>query len=191
VLTASSGLLILLDYDLSTAGWVMIMVVLGTSHGLLLTSLVVCSQATAQHGDESAASAMYAFMRQFGTGVGVGVGGTIFQNVMKHRLLDMKLPEEIALESEGFIAILNQMCDTPQRQAIINAYVHGFRGVFAFLCALSGVAFCLSFLVKHYDLDRAMSSEHTMQEKKGGSRSDSNSQSTGAAMTSAAEHAGP
>jgi hypothetical protein len=80
---------------------------------------------------------------------------------MKHKLVDLNLPEEIALQSEAYIAILHRMGDTLERRVITSAYVDGFRGVFGFFCALSGVALIISFLVKHYNIDRAVSSEHT------------------------------
>ncbi|KAJ4546978.1 hypothetical protein HRR77_004518 [Exophiala dermatitidis] len=117
--------------------------------------------------NQGAAVAMYAFLRSFGMAVGVGIGGSMFQNVMKHKLLELGLSPEIAVHAESYIAVLRNMGpDNPARAAVTAAYVHGFKGVFGFFCALAGTALLVSVVfVSHYELNtitRELSGEHTL-----------------------------
>ncbi|EHY59287.1 MFS transporter L2 [Exophiala dermatitidis] len=115
--------------------------------------------------NQGSAVAMYAFLRSFGMAVGVGIGGSMFQNVMKHKLLDLGLSPEIAVRAESYIAVLRQMePDSPARAAVTAAYVHGFKGVFGFFCALAGTALLVSVVfVRHYELNTSkLGGEHTL-----------------------------
>ncbi|KAL2444019.1 MFS transporter L2 [Exophiala dermatitidis] len=183
--TLGTGLTILWGENTSLAARVIILVILGLGHGLLLNSLNTASQAVAgdngpsrngatDHGasgdkevssTQAAAVAMYAFLRSFGMAVGVGIGGSMFQNVMKHKLLELGLSPEIAVHAESYIAVLRQLApDSPARAAVTGAYVHGFKGVFGFFCALAGTALLVSVVfVRHYELNTGeLSSGHTL-----------------------------
>lgn len=56
-----------------------------------------------------AAAATYTFLRQIGMAIGVGIGGTVFQNAMALKLSWEGLETNIAKHSEVFIAELKQM----------------------------------------------------------------------------------
>lgn len=163
--TLAAGLTIMWDAQTGTAAWVVIFIVMGLGHGLVLNALNVASQAVAFAGDEAAAIAMYSFMRNFGMAVGVGLGGTIFQNIMKQKLIALALPREIAAQSEAYIAVLHQLGDTPERRAVTSAYVAGFRGVNGFFCGLAGVAFLITLLfIRHFEIDKELASEHKLDD---------------------------
>lgn len=90
-------------------------------------------------GQEGIAAAMYGFLRQFGMAIGVGVGGSAFQNIMALKLTRDGLPTGIAAQSESFITELLKLPDSAFKSRILEAYVFGFRGVFAVYVAISGV----------------------------------------------------
>ncbi|EXJ94395.1 hypothetical protein A1O1_02789 [Capronia coronata CBS 617.96] len=162
--TLATGLTVLWDEQTGTAVWATILVLLGLGHGLLLNALNTASQAVSVPGDEGPAVAMYAFLRSFGMAIGVGIGGSIFQNVMRRKLVALHLPATIALQAEAYIAQLHQLGDTPQREAIFAAYVAGFRGVFGFFCGLAGLALVVCLFIRHYKIDKALVTEHRMEE---------------------------
>ena len=81
--------------------WVIAFLIGGTSHGAILTAQNFAVQAMCKPGDEGAAATMYTFIPQFSIVLGVGVGSTAFQNVMKTRLRDYGLPTEIAENAEA------------------------------------------------------------------------------------------
>ena len=81
----------------------------GTSHGAILTAQNFAVQAMCKPGDEGAAATMYTFIPQFSIVLGVGVGSTAFQNVMKTRLRDYGLPTEIAENAEAYMPTLHSV----------------------------------------------------------------------------------
>ena len=161
VLTLATGLTILWDAQTSTAVWVIVLVLLGLGHGLLLNSLNCASQAVSIPGDEGAAFAMYAFLRSFGMAIGVGIGGSVFQNVMSVKLQDLNLPTSIARNAEAYITVL-KAGNQAHLADVMSAYTYGFHGVFAFLCGLGGLAMVMSCFVGHFAIDKELVTEHTL-----------------------------
>lgn len=164
IATLAAGLTIMWDAQTSTAVWVAVLVLLGLGHGLLLNSLNCACQAASAPGDEGAAVAMYAFLRSFGMAVGVGVGGSIFQNVMALKLRALNLPESIARDAEGYVTVLKAMKtgDASGFAAAMTAYTYGFHGVFAFFCGLAGLALVICCFVEHFEIDKDLVTEHKL-----------------------------
>ena len=162
--TLGTGLTISWDRKTHTAVWAVELIIFGLGHGLNLNALNTASQAVSKPGDEGSAVGMYAFLRSFGMAVGVGVSGSVFQNVMKSKLTDLGLSTAIATDAEAYLQVLTKMPDGPERQAIIAAYVHGFRGVYAFLTALAGVALFIGLFIKHHEINKELITEHKVAE---------------------------
>jgi hypothetical protein len=102
-------------------------------------------------------------MRTLGMTIGVAVGGTVFQNLMAHKLGDLSLPVEIAKNAEAYVAILKTLAATdPARSGILQAYVHGFKGVFQVLTAISGIGLLSSLLIKHHDMNKVLKSSYRL-----------------------------
>lgn len=141
--------------------WVVGFLIGGISHGAILTAQNFAAQAMCKHGDESAAAAMYIFLRQFGMALGVGIGATTFQNVLKNKLRENGLPTEIADNSEAYIPTLHSLPNGPQRDTIYDAYKLGFQIVFATWLGFSVLILFLSLVfIKHADMNRKLTSEH-------------------------------
>ncbi|ORY58731.1 major facilitator superfamily transporter [Pseudomassariella vexata] len=162
--TLSSGLELLWDADVSKPVWAVTLVISGLGHGIILNTQSFACQAMAKPGDVAAAAAMYGFARQFGTSVGVSVGSTTFQNVMAMKLGREGLPRGIAYNAEGFVTELVKMPDGgATKETILDAYVFGFLGVWQVYLGISGVIFLLSFFMKHFDMNKAIESEHKLE----------------------------
>ncbi|KAI1638288.1 major facilitator superfamily transporter [Biscogniauxia mediterranea] len=143
--------------------WVMTLLVVGSGQGIILNAQNFASQAMCRPGDEAAAAAMYAFVRQFGMALGVGVGASTFQNVMALKLQWLGLDTEIAKQAESYIGVLRTMPHDDLWRGVIDAYKYGFMGVFAVYLAVSVVALVLSLLfVKNVDMTRGLESEHRL-----------------------------
>ena len=91
-------------------------------------------------GEEGIAAAMYGFLRHFGMAIGVGVDCSAFQNIMSLKLRRDGLPTGIAAQSESFVTELLGLPDSAFKSRVLEAYVFGFRGVFAVYAAISGLA---------------------------------------------------
>ncbi|KAK5421901.1 hypothetical protein LTR06_000158 [Exophiala xenobiotica] len=156
--TLGTGLTILWDTPSSTTLWVLSLVFLGFGHGFLLNALNCASQAVCKPGDEGAAAAMYAFLRSFGMALGVGIGGSVFQNVMKIKLRALHLSTVYVWNAGASLAILH----TPGGAPVMSAYAYGFHGVFGFFCSLAGLALIACRFIKHFDINKELATEHTL-----------------------------
>jgi hypothetical protein len=147
--------------------WVIGLLIGGLSHGAILTAQNFACQAMCKLGDEGAAAAMYIFARQLGIAIGVGIGATTFQNVLKMKLSWDGLPTEIAYNAESYIPTLHALPDGPEKDAIYDAYKFGFQIVFATWLAISVLILflCLMF-IQHADMDRKLASDHQLDSER-------------------------
>ncbi|KAH7031046.1 major facilitator superfamily domain-containing protein [Microdochium trichocladiopsis] len=160
-----SGLLVLWNSETSTAQWALTLTVLGVGHGAVLNSQGFASQALCRHGEEGAAAGMYAFLRQFGMALGVGIGGSVFQNSMASELSSEGLPTQLANDisaAEAFLA------DSPRGNAVVSSIfgslLYGFRYVNILYTTLSLLAFCISVPIQKGDMDKGINTEHSLQD---------------------------
>jgi hypothetical protein len=161
IATLGAGLLILLDQNTKTPAWAGIEVVFGLGSGMVLSSVNFGIQAIVRTRDCGSAASMYAFMRTLGMTIGVAVGGSVFQNLMAQKLEALSLPTEISKNAEAYIAILKTMAPTdPVRIGVIEAYVHGFKGIFRVLTAISGAGLLASLFIKHHDMNKILDSAY-------------------------------
>lgn len=169
VIMLSTGLLLLLNTSIKTYAWVLVFALVGFGHGLNLTALSVCIQASADSSDVGYAAAMYTFMRSFGMCVGVPVGGTVFQNRLNHHLHALNLSTQIAKDAEGYIVQLKTLpMSSTLRQALNLAYAWSFQDIFKVLMGVAALGAFTSLSIRHVILDRRLESDHIFVESKGG-----------------------
>lgn len=147
--------------------WVIAFLIGGFGHGAILNAQNFATQALCKAGDEGAAAAMYIFARQFGMAFGVGIGATIYQNVMKLKLRWEGLPTEIGDYAEAYIPTLHSLPPGHPRDTIYDAYKFGFQILVATWLAISVVTLllCLVF-IKHADMNRKLSTEHHLDSER-------------------------
>ncbi|KAI1264633.1 major facilitator superfamily transporter [Xylariaceae sp. FL1019] len=166
IASIGSALFVVWPYNNSAPVWVITYLLAGTGQGLVLNAQNFASQANCKPGDEAQAAAMYAFARQFGMALGVGIGGTAFQNVMSLKLSWLGLPTEIAKDAESYVSVIPTLSGD-YKSHIIDAYNYGFTGVYSFYLAISVVALVITALfIKNYDMTRTHKSEHTLESVK-------------------------
>jgi MFS family permease len=152
--TIGTGLLILLGETLKTSVWVAISVVFGIGNGMVLSAVNFGIQSMVRNEDAGRAASMYAFMRSLGMTIGVATGGTVFQNVMTRKISELGLPENIARQAEGYIAVLKTLAESdPIRIKATQAYVYGFKGVFVVLTGISSMALFASCFIRRHSMD--------------------------------------
>ncbi|KAK8086279.1 Efflux pump FUS6 [Apiospora phragmitis] len=176
LVTLSCGLELLWDARVSTGVWAAALIVMGVGHGIVLNAQTFTCQAMAQPGDMAAAAAMYGFVRQLGSAVGVCVGSTTWQNVAALKMAWEGLPVEIAYHAENYAEGLHRLPggegdDPMRREQVTDAFVFGFLGVWQVFLGISGVVFFLTFFVRHFDMDKAIESEHQLENSGGNGNS--------------------
>ena len=161
--TLGTGLLYLLDVNTTTVQWVFINLVSGLGMGIIFPAMTFSIQAATINKDLAFAVALFSFFRAFGQAIGVAIGGVIFQNQLKKKLLTYPLLAPMAnaysSDASGLVQVIKQMQHGPARTQLIQSYADSLKSVWIVMCALAGVALLSSFLIKGFELDRALETE--------------------------------
>lgn len=168
--TMGTGILYLLDVNTTTVQWVFLNLVSGLGMGVLFPSMAFSIQAATINKDLAFAVALFSFFRAFGQAIGVAVGGVIFQNQLKKKLLTYPLLAPMAgayaSDASGLVQIIKTMQHGPARTQLIQSYAESLKLVWIVMCALAGLALLSSFLIKGFELDRALDTEQGFQVEK-------------------------
>ncbi|KAL8981523.1 MAG: hypothetical protein Q9205_003714 [Flavoplaca limonia] len=158
-----TGVLYLLDVDTSTVKWIFINLVGGLGMGMLFPSMAFAIQASQTNEDLAFAIAMFSFFRAFGQAIGVAVGGTVFQNQMKSKLLTYPAlaskAEEYSKDASSLVQIIKSMQDDAVKQNLQQAYADSLKVVWATMCGLSAVGLILSLGTKGLDMNKPLETE--------------------------------
>ncbi|GAM83869.1 hypothetical protein ANO11243_018590 [Dothideomycetidae sp. 11243] len=161
--TLGFGLQHLLTPERKTVEWVFILGVTGLGLGLLFPGLSFGIQAATDEKDMAPAMSVLVFMRTFGQGVGVAIGGVIFQNQIKKQILKHAIIAANAgpysANSSALVLIIKGMAEGPAKQALVESYADALKPVWAVCCGLAGVGLIASIFAKEYPLDRALESK--------------------------------
>lgn len=168
--TFGTGILYLMDVDTPVVSWVFLNLVVGIGMGLLFPAMAFAVQASTKNEDLAFAVAMFSFFRAFGQAIGVAVGGTVFQNQVRKKLLSYPLlaskAEEYSRDSSGLVQIIKQMPEGLEKMQLKQSYAEALKIVWVTMCALSAVALVLSLWTKGYDLNRPLETEQGFREEK-------------------------
>jgi MFS family permease len=170
--TLGMGLLILFKENTSTVAWVFLSLVGGVGTGLLFSAMALAVQASSTNKTMSYAVILFAFFRAFGQTIGVAVGGVVFQNVMKKKLLGFELlaphADEYSRDASSLVEIIKQMPPSLEKTQLLSSYMDALRAIYIVATALAAVALIFSLWTEGLPLDRALESDQGFkhQEKK-------------------------
>lgn len=164
--TLGMGLLYLLDTDTRTVKWVFLNIIAGLGMGMLFPSMAFAIQASQHNRDLAFAVAMFSFFRAFGQAIGVAVGGTVFQNQMKAKLLAYPAlagkAEEYSRDASSLVQIIRGFGpkETGIKRQLQSAYADSLKIVWVTMCGLAGAAMVASFWTEGLDMNKPLETEH-------------------------------
>ncbi|KAF2675148.1 MFS general substrate transporter [Microthyrium microscopicum] len=163
ITTGGAGMLIpFFKLDTNMTVFAGVLAVFGVGTGMVLTSVNFAIQSISRPEDSAMAASVYGFFRSLGMPIGVAVGGTVFTNGMSSKLTDLHLPTIIAHQAEGYVQKLHTMADTdPLKIGVLEAYAHGFRGIWYFMACAAGSALLVSFIIQSFSMDKLFKSSFT------------------------------
>ncbi|KAL8730754.1 MAG: hypothetical protein Q9166_003824 [cf. Caloplaca sp. 2 TL-2023] len=165
-----TGLLYLLDVRTSTVAWIFLNLVGGLGMGMLFPSMAFAIQASQTNEDLAFAIAMFSFFRAFGQAIGVAVGGTVFQNQMKTKLLSYAAlaskADEYAKDASSLVQIIKGMQEGVVKENLRHAYTDSLKVVWATMCGLAAVGLILSLGTKGLDMNKPLETEQGFIEEK-------------------------
>lgn len=164
------GLMYLMSSKTSVPAFVFLNLVPGLGMGLLFASMNLAAQAAATERYVGFAAAMYIFMRSLGQGVGVAVGGVVFQSqfaVKLRRYPDLaRNATALAQDASGLVQVIKAMAEGgAERTAIVDAYADALKVVWAVMAGLAFVALVLSVGTKGLNLNAGMETEQALKER--------------------------
>jgi MFS family permease len=168
--TFGNGLLIYLKADTNTVSWIFLNLVGGVGTGMLFPAMAIATQAAATSKDQAYASNIFSFLRAFGQTLGVAIGGVIFQNQMKKKMLTFPLLADKAAEysqdAAGLVQIIKAMPAGEMKEQLRESYTDALRYIWIVMTVFGAVALLASAFTKAYALDRELETEQGFQEKK-------------------------
>ena len=163
VMTAETGILVLLGPDSSHSIQMGLPVIWGGCIGALMRLLHLPMQASVPSVDDTGlAIGLSLSIRLFGGLVGLAIGSTTFSNVFASSIAAIEeLPGELAVlrngnEAIGFIPTLRTL-DIPhsELQPVLGAYLTAMRAIFYAMTAFGGVGFVTSLFTEELTLEKA------------------------------------
>ena len=165
--TLGTGVLYLMDRDTKTVEWIFLNLVTGLGLGMLFPSMAFAIQASQHNQDLAFAVAMFSFFRAFGQAIGVAVGGTVFQNQMKAKLLSYPelagVAEEYSRDASSLVQIIKAMQKPEQmgmKRDLQEAYANSLKVVWVTMCGLAGGAMVASFWTQGLDMNQPLETDH-------------------------------
>lgn len=168
--TLGMGLLLLLKVNTTTVSWIFLQLVGGLGTGILFPAMALAVQASATAKDQAYAANMFSFFRAFGQTLGVAIGGVVFQNQMKKKLLTYPLLADMAGEyskdAAGLVEIIKEMPAGKMRDQLKESYTDALKYIWIVMLAFSAVAFIASWFIEAYDMNGALETEHGFKHEK-------------------------
>ena len=156
--TLGSGLLVLLDLQTTIPGWVFLNVTVSIGTGMLFPAMGLSIQAAGRSQDAGHSIAFYSFTRVFGQSLGVAIGGVVFQNQIKQKLLSypllMPVAEGYSKDAAALVSIIKSMQEGTEKMQLIQAYADSLKTIWVVMCALSSVALVANVFIKGYSLEQ-------------------------------------
>jgi EmrB/QacA subfamily drug resistance transporter len=168
--TFGNGLLIYLKADTKTVAWIFLNLVGGIGTGMLFPAMAITTQAAAQSKDAAYASTIFSFLRAFGQTLGVAIGGVIFQNQMKKKMLTYPLLADKAAEysqdAAGLVQIIKALPAGDMKDQLRESYTDALRYIWIVMTVFAAVALIASLFTEAYPLDATHETEQGFQEKR-------------------------
>lgn len=157
------GLMYLQDVHTSTVAWIFLNLTPGLGTGILFAGMGIAIPAASKPVDMAHAVAFGSFFRTFGQGVGVAVGGSIFQNQISKKLLQYPLlaplAQEYSKDAAGLVQVIKSMEEGVAKTQLVQAYADSLKVVWVTMCGLAAVALVSCWWVEAYSLNIEMATE--------------------------------
>ena len=142
----------------------------GIGGGILFPAMALTVQAASTSADQAYAASIFSFMRALGQTLGVAIGGVVFQNQMKKKMLTFPLlanvADEYSKDAAGLVQIIKALPAGEMKDQLKDSYTDALKWIWVVMTVLSAVALIASLFTKAYALDRALETEQGFKEEK-------------------------
>ncbi|KAF1912620.1 major facilitator superfamily domain-containing protein [Ampelomyces quisqualis] len=167
--TLGVGLLIMLQPDTSTAAWIFLNLVGGIGTGMLFPAMELAVQSSATVKDQAYATNMFSFFRAFGQTLGVAIGGVVFQNQMKKKLLTFPLlvdmADEYSRDAAELVQIIKELPAGLVKEQLRASYTYALKYIWIVMTVLSAMSFFITLFIDEFDMNTEMDNERGFKDK--------------------------
>lgn len=156
------GLLVLLTNETTVAQWIFINAVSGLALGFLFTSQSVATQAASERQHMAIAAGLSPFFRALGQTIGIVIGDSIFQNILRSQLSssDSTTLRQHADIYSNSITQLGTLLDSfpdgsQERTDLLEALNPSFHAIWWTLTAFALASLILSSCIPQLSMDQA------------------------------------
>ncbi|THC93005.1 hypothetical protein EYZ11_007514 [Aspergillus tanneri] len=173
LLTLGFGCFVTLDGSSPDVAWILVQFVVALGSGCSLSTLLPAVQAEFSDQDTAAATAAWAFVRQFGVVWGVSVPSAIFNAQVEHYLprvdsetIRQRLSGGAAYEhaTKDYVTSLTGSL----RGQVIDVYSQSLRIVWIFATVIAGIGLLLVFLEREIPLRTELDTKYGLKDKNNG-----------------------
>ncbi|KAB8305027.1 hypothetical protein EYC80_004332 [Monilinia laxa] len=175
--TFGAGLLYLLEPKTSIVQWAFLNVPISIGTGMLFPAMALGNQAASRPQDAGHAAAFYAFDRVFGQAIGVAIGGVVFQNQIREKLLSYpslaSMATQYSKDATALVEIIKSMDEGLEKTQLKQAYADSLKMIWVVMCTLCGAALITNLFVKRYSLEVEHKTLQGLKEEKRGGDTES------------------
>jgi EmrB/QacA subfamily drug resistance transporter len=161
--TLGSGLLIMLKPNTTTPAWIFLNLIGGIGTGILFPAMALAVQASVAVKDQAYAANMFSFFRALGQTLGVAIGGVVFQNQMKAKMLQFPLLADMAdtysKDAAGLVQILKEMPAGVMKEQLRDSYTDALKYIWIVATVFAAVSLFAVMWIDEFDMDTEMNEE--------------------------------
>ncbi|KAH7322930.1 major facilitator superfamily domain-containing protein [Stachybotrys elegans] len=168
MMTLGISLFVLLDQQSRLAHYVVFQIIAGIGSGLALTTLLPATQAALSEKDTASSTAVWSFVRSFGTVWGVSVPAAIFNSradSLAYTITDPAIQGAVAngqAYSHASSEFLNTLSLT-SREQVVGVFADSLRTVWIVAVVITGLSFFVVFVEKEIALRSDLETEYGLQ----------------------------
>ncbi|OWP05748.1 hypothetical protein B2J93_866 [Marssonina coronariae] len=170
------GILYLQDAHTSTEAWVFLNPVLGLAAGMLFAGMAIAVPAASKPINTAHVVAFFSFTRALGQGLGAAIGGTVFQNQIKDKLLQYPVlaltVNAYSQGAAGLVQVIKMIEGGVVKEHLMQAFADSLKVVRATMCGFAPTALPSNVVMKGCSLDEGLKTGQGFQHRGAGTNTE-------------------